>query len=136
MIDLILLKKLLDSEINFSISHSHQSSLIPALIDCLPYTQEDMLELENEYAKETSDRNSNILCNPNLFLAYGNDDDEEEGIKVIPDDDDDKNISRSTLRRESAVVIEMLARKFEDDTFYKCQAKLEECLKSDNWLIK
>ncbi len=71
-----------------------------------------------------------------FLLAYGNDDDEEEGIKVIPDDDDDKNISRSTLRRESAVVIEMLARKFEDDTFYKCQAKLEECLKSDNWLIK
>jgi len=97
--------------------------LLPALIDCLPYTEEDMLELENEYAKETS--------NP-----FANTDDEEEGIKVIQDDDDDINVSRSTLRREAGVVIEMLARRFEGDAFYQAQAKLEECLKNDNWLIK
>jgi len=98
-------------------------SLLPALIDCLPYTEEDLLETENEYAKESS--------NP-----FANNDDEEEGIKVIQDDDDDVNVSRSTLRREAGVVIEMLARKFEGDAFYKAQSKLEECLKNDNWLIK
>jgi len=96
-----------------------------------------MLELENEYAKESSNRKQNSHRILISSVAFSNDnDDEEEGIKAIPDDDDDKNISRSTLRREAALVIEMIARKFEKDAFYKCQAKLEECLKNENWLIK
>ena len=41
---------------------------MPALIDCLPYTEEDMLELENEYAKETSNRIIFSLSIPQYYV--------------------------------------------------------------------
>jgi len=71
----------------------------------------------------------------NVLVNTFGDDDEEDGINKVHDDDD-RDVGQATLRKEAGFALQALAMEFEDEAFYKSQAKLESCLVSERWEIR
>jgi len=45
-------------------------------------------------------------------------------------------MGQATLRKEAGFALGAVAMEYEDEAFFKSQAKLEACLSSDNWQIR
>lgn len=45
-------------------------------------------------------------------------------------------MGQTTLRKEAGFALEAIAIEYEDEAFYKAQAKLDACLRDENWQIK
>jgi len=99
---------------------------MPALLDCLQYSEEDRLEDEN--VKESHS------------IEIEEDDDEEEKEPLEDNEsanEDEGDLFQYTLRKEAACVMEILVRQFEQDAFSKVQSKLEQYLGNENnWIIR
>lgn len=72
----------------------------------------------------------------NIWIVPTDDDDEEEGIREIADPSENAGQGEYTLRKEAGNAIEALARRFENEAFYKSQAKISKCLEDNSWLIR
>jgi len=111
-----------ESPEKFEILRNYLDQLVPSLINSLQYTEEDLLNQEEErqeIAKSYKD---------NLYKQNG-----EKG-----DDGGDRYNHQGlwTVRREAAKAMDTLADRYKDEVFIKAQDKIAEALRSNDWHIK
>lgn len=108
---------------------------MPALLDCLQYSEEDMLEDENANAKES--HSIEIEDDEEEEKEPMEEEEENESANQEDEEEEDENTYQYTLRKEAACLVERLARQFEEDAFSKVQSKLEQYLGNEtNWILR
>jgi len=95
--------------------------LVPALIDCLQFTQEDFINQDK----------SNQGQKPPA-TGYEDTGEESEGS----DGEEGGHTGDWTLRKEAAKALDFLARHFKGKTFDCAQVKIADYLKSNEWVIR
>ena len=98
------------------------NSLVPTLINCLQYTQEDLLNLDSQKARKDSLQSENAQKHE----ENGEDSDDEEG----------GHTGDWTTRKEAARALDLLSRHFGGEVFLNAQEKIASCLQDENWVNK
>lgn len=107
------------------------STLMPILLNCLVYTEEDVLNnTEEKFEMMKPNRDSNV--------SDGDQSDRSNPSKDWTGNTNDKEGEQGawTLRREATVLLNKVAERYKEETFLRSQERIAEHLKSNDWHVK
>lgn len=117
---------------------------MPALLNCLVYTEEDVLNnTEEKFDMVKPNRDSKLHYRNERNNDKGNvsnvsDGDQSDRSKDWTTNTNDKEAQQGawTLRREATMLLTKIAERYKEESFLRSQERIADSLRSNDWHIK